>query len=111
MRSSSTRCVSCDLLWAAEPYRRGHHRTDVSPHEERALAKESGSLPPDPCARGPTHESIAPTGRGAHQGGTMAGQLTSSAPVRVVDSERGQEVAIEGRIDVRSAADLRLALH
>jgi anti-anti-sigma factor len=41
----------------------------------------------------------------------MAGQLTSSAPVRVVDSERGQEVAIEGRIDVRSAADLRLALH
>ena len=41
----------------------------------------------------------------------MAGQLTSSAPVRVVDSERGQEVAIEGRIDVRSAPDLRLALH
>ena len=41
----------------------------------------------------------------------MAGELTTSAPVRVVDSERGQEVAIEGRIDVRSAADLRLALH
>jgi anti-anti-sigma factor len=41
----------------------------------------------------------------------MAGQLTIGAPVRVVDSERGQEVAIEGRIDVRSAADLRLALH
>jgi anti-anti-sigma factor len=31
--------------------------------------------------------------------------------VHVVDSARGQEVVIEGRIDVRSAADLRLALH
>jgi anti-anti-sigma factor len=41
----------------------------------------------------------------------MAVQPTSSAPMRVIDSERGQEVAIEGRIDVRSALDLRLALH
>lgn len=31
--------------------------------------------------------------------------------VYVVDSARGQEVVVEGRIDVRSAADLRLALH
>ena len=39
----------------------------------------------------------------------MARQPT--ARVHVVDSARGQEVVIEGRIDVRSAADLRLALH
>ena len=41
----------------------------------------------------------------------MALQPTATAAVRVVDSARGQEVVIEGRIDVRSAADLRLALH
>ncbi|HEY7989649.1 MAG TPA: STAS domain-containing protein [Lapillicoccus sp.] len=41
----------------------------------------------------------------------MALQPTATVPVRVVDSARGQEVVIEGRIDVRSAADLRLALH
>ena len=41
----------------------------------------------------------------------MALQPTATVPVRVVNSARGQEVVIEGRIDVRSAADLRLALH
>jgi anti-anti-sigma factor len=41
----------------------------------------------------------------------MARQPTAIAAVHVVDSARGQEVVIEGRIDVRSAADLRLALH
>ena len=38
-------------------------------------------------------------------------QPTGTAPVRAIDSARGQEVVLEGRIDVRSAADLRLALH
>ena len=41
----------------------------------------------------------------------MALQPTATVPVRVADSARGQEVVIEGRLDVRSAADLRLALH
>ncbi|MEP6649634.1 MAG: STAS domain-containing protein [Lapillicoccus sp.] len=41
----------------------------------------------------------------------MARHLTATTLVRVIDSVRGQEVVIEGRIDVRSAADLRLALH
>ncbi len=41
----------------------------------------------------------------------MATQPTTSVPVRVVESARGQEVFIEGRVDVRSAADLRLDLH
>ena len=40
----------------------------------------------------------------------MAPKPTATVPVRVVDSAHGQEVVIEGRIDVRSAADLRLAL-
>ena len=48
---------------------------------------------------------------GARKGDHMALQPTATAPVRIVDSARGQEVVIEGRIDVRSAADLRLALH
>jgi anti-sigma B factor antagonist len=41
----------------------------------------------------------------------MARQPTATAAVHVVDSARGQEVVIEGHLDVRSAADLRLALH
>ncbi len=41
----------------------------------------------------------------------MTTQPTSSVPVRVVTSGRGQEVFLDGRVDVRSAADLRLELH
>ena len=41
----------------------------------------------------------------------MATQPTTSVPVRVATSDRGQEVFLEGRVDVRSAADLRLELH
>ena len=40
-----------------------------------------------------------------------ATQPMSSVPVRVLTSGRGQEVFLEGRVDVRSAADLRLELH
>lgn len=41
----------------------------------------------------------------------MAVQPSTTAPVRVVASARGQEVFIEGSVDVRTAPDLRLALH
>ena len=45
----------------------------------------------------------------------MAAQPMSAppftAPVRVTTSRRGQEVVITGPVDVRVAADLRLALH
>lgn len=41
----------------------------------------------------------------------MAIQPTTSVPVRVLTTDRGQEVFLEGRVDVRSAADLRLELH
>ena len=41
----------------------------------------------------------------------MATQPLMRVPVRVVTTARGQEVFLEGRFDVRSAADLRLELH
>ena len=41
----------------------------------------------------------------------MATQPMTTVPVRVLTSDRGQEVFLEGRVDVRSAADLRLELH
>ena len=46
----------------------------------------------------------------------MAAQTTTyrtypSVPVRVLSTERGQEVYLEGRMDVRCAPDVRLALH
>jgi anti-anti-sigma factor len=41
----------------------------------------------------------------------MAMQPTTRVPLRVLDSARGQEVFFEGRVDVRTAADLRLELH
>lgn len=41
----------------------------------------------------------------------MAGEPIVSTAVSVVDSARGQKVVIAGRLDVRSAADLRLDLH
>jgi anti-anti-sigma factor len=71
----------------------------------------SGSLPPDLCARGAHMSELADIEPGGSQGGSMAQPPTATALVRVASSGRGQEVVIEGRIDVRSAADLRLALH
>jgi anti-sigma B factor antagonist len=41
----------------------------------------------------------------------MATHATTTVPVLVVQSAWGQEVHLAGRVDVRSAADLRLALH
>ncbi len=37
--------------------------------------------------------------------------VRAATPVRTTTTSRGQEVVIEGRLDVRTAADLRLALH
>lgn len=41
----------------------------------------------------------------------MAVALATTPPVRVRTTAAGQEVTVDGRIDVRTAADLRLALH
>ncbi len=41
----------------------------------------------------------------------MAAQPVATAPLRVDITSRGQEVTVEGRIDVHTVADVRLALH
>jgi anti-anti-sigma factor len=41
----------------------------------------------------------------------MAAQPVAAPPLRVDQTARGQEVTIDGRVDVHTVPDLRLALH
>ncbi len=41
----------------------------------------------------------------------MAAQPFATAPLKVDVTARGQEVTVQGRIDVHTVADVRLALH
>ncbi len=45
------------------------------------------------------------------QGSAAAAPLSSARAIEVVQTVHGQEVYLAGRVDVRSAADLRLDLH
>ncbi|MDQ6715497.1 MAG: STAS domain-containing protein [Actinomycetota bacterium] len=41
----------------------------------------------------------------------MTAKPPAAAPVRLVTTPRGQEAIVEGRLDVHTVADVRLALH
>src|SRR5688572_7838926 len=68
----------------------------------------AGSLPRGATSDGRPHSSMGPRRR---RGGTVADLGDDRVTLTEVHDERGCHLAVAGRLDVRTVADLRLALH